>query len=232
MNSSRGIRFGAFVASFLALSLAAGGSAGAASSALIYTTGAKYGWTPSSVSIDPGGTVTWRNDDPQYDHPVECVQQDSNATCPWSGQKDLPHKPQLGSSHTVSATFNKVGTYAFRCVIHTSMTGTVVVGSGHPAPSSTPSSTPRQTSSAQPTTRSSVTPTKSASVAPTASKSKSTTKSGSTARATTSAAPSVLAAGPTAANTKGPSAGVAVPAAILISLVAAAHVVLLRRRSA
>ena len=153
MNSSRGIRFGAFLVSALAFALVAG-PAGAASSALVYTNGVASSWTPGSVSIDPGGTVTWENRDGQYDHPVECVQQDSNAPCPWSGAKDLPKKPQIGSAPRVSQTFPAVGTFGFRCAIHPTMTGTVVVGSGHPAASSSPSAAPRRSSGARSTTSS------------------------------------------------------------------------------
>jgi plastocyanin len=231
MNSSRRIPFGAFVASVLAFSLAAGGLAGAASTASVYAQDATA-WHPTSVSIDPGGTVTWENRDTKYPHTVECDQSSSNAPCPWSGAPNLPQRASsLSPPSTTTIPFPKPGTFAYYCSIHPNMTGTVVVGSGHPPVSSTPS-TPRQSSSAQPTTRASVTPAKSASVAPSASKSKGAPKPASTARAHTSVAPSVLAAGPTAAKKSGVSTGAAIPAALLIALVGAAHIARVRRRTA
>jgi plastocyanin len=232
MNSSRGIPFGAFVASVLAFSLAAAGFANAASTASVYATDAA-GWHPTSVSIDPGGSVTWENRDTKNPHTVQCDDGSSNAPCPWAGAPNMPKRASsLSQPSTTTISFPKPGTFAYYCSIHPNMTGTVVVGSGHPAPSSTPSSTPRHSTSAQPTTHTSVTPTRSTSVAPRASTSKGAPKPGSTARATTSAIPSVLAAGPTAAKKNGPSAGASVPAAILIALIAAAHVARARRRSA
>jgi plastocyanin len=232
MNSSRGIRFGAFVASLLAFSLAVAGFAQAAATATVSASDSS-GWHPPAVSIDTGGSVTWQNQDTKNPHTVQCDQSSSNAPCPWSGAPNLPKRASsLSPPSTTTISFPKPGTFAYYCSIHPNMTGTVIVGSGHPPPSSTPSSTPRQSTTAKPTTQASVTPTKSSSVAPSASNSKGATKPGSTARATTSAAPSVLAAGPTAAKGKGPSAGVAVPAAILIAIVGAGHVVRARHRNA
>ena len=230
MNSSRSIRFGAFGASVLAFSLAVAGFAHAASTASVYAQDSS-GWHPPAVTIDTGGSVTWENQDTKNPHTVQCDEGSSNAPCPWSGAPNMPKRASsLSPTSKTTISFPKPGTFAYYCSIHPNMTGTVVVGSGHPPPSSTPSSTPRQSSSAKPTTHASVTPTRSASVAPSASKSKGATKPG--ARATTSAGPSVLAAGPTAAKKNGPSAGVAVPAAILIAAIGAAHVVRARHRNA
>jgi plastocyanin len=232
MNSSRGIRFGAFVVSVLAFSLAVAGVAHAASTATVYATDAA-GWHPTSVSLDPGGTVTWQNRDTKNPHTVQCDQSGSNSPCPWSGAPNMDKAPTIGSNwHTASVSFPNAGTFAYYCSIHPNMTGTVVVGSGHPPVSSSPSSAPRRTSSAQPTTRASVAPTKSASVAPSASKSKAAPKPGQTTRASTSVAPSVLAAGPTAAKKTGVNAGAAVPAALLIAFVGGAHIARARRRTA
>jgi plastocyanin len=112
------------------------------------------GWhnsaNPSSTtaSIPVGGSVSWENRDTEYAHPVECVQSKSNATCPWSGAKELPKKPTLGTS-VVSQTFSMSGTYAFRCAVHPTMQGTVVVGSGKPPAGSTPAPTATSTQSAK-----------------------------------------------------------------------------------
>ncbi|MGZ4207147.1 MAG: cupredoxin domain-containing protein [Actinomycetota bacterium] len=237
MDSSRTVRFGALIASFLAFALVTAAWARAAGTASIYASDAS-GWhnaaDPSSpnAAIDVGGTVTWENRDTNSPHPVECVQQDSNATCPWSGAKDLPQKSALGPPTTASVTFTKPGTYAFRCAIHiTTMRGTILVGSGHPAPTSTPTSSSRPTGAA----RASVQPTVRAPASSSASLAPST-------RATRgpSARTSVLAVGPSAAartealgkTSSQSTTGLALPAAALIALVAGGHVARARRRGA
>src|SRR5437764_15087300 len=96
MKSSRGTRFGAFVASVLACSLAGAGLAGAASTATVYAQDA-VAWHPASVSIDPGGAVTWENRDTKYPHTVECDQSSSNDQCPWLG---APNHPPLALTHS------------------------------------------------------------------------------------------------------------------------------------
>src|SRR6185369_9155428 len=87
-NSSRIIRFGAFVASLLAFSLVAG-IATAGSTATVYATDATA-WHPDSVSIDVGGTITWENRDTKYPHTVECDQSSSNAPCAWATALEMP----------------------------------------------------------------------------------------------------------------------------------------------
>ena len=231
MDSSRGIRFGAFAASVLAFSLIAGVTA-AASTATVYATDATA-WHPESVSISAGGTVTWENRDTKYPHTVYCDQSGSNTTCPWS---DAPNMPERSSSlsppATVSVTFPKDGTFAYYCSIHPKMTGTIVVGTGHP-PVTKASSTPRTTTSAR-ATAPATTPT-----GPAASASAS-------ARASTKAAPKTTVKGKTATRSapslsgkalgetktgskSGPGAGIVVPAALLIALVGGAHLARARR---
>ena len=126
MNSSRIIRFGAFVASLLTFSLVAG-MAIAASSALVYATDAKA-WHPARVSIDVGGTVTWENRDTKYPHTVECDQSSSNAPCEWSTALEMPaRQSSISPPSRTSVTFGNPGTYAYFCSIHPTMTGTIVV---------------------------------------------------------------------------------------------------------
>jgi plastocyanin len=69
-------------------------------------------FNPNSVTVAPGGTVTWTNGD-QVPHTVTFT----------SG----PDCGQFAGGATVSATFPAAGTYAYKCTIHSSMTGTVVV---------------------------------------------------------------------------------------------------------
>lgn len=95
-------------------------------------------WQPPSVRIAPGETVTWENHDLTSAHPLECVQQDSSAACPWTGQTSLPAATRDASGSVVPSTaritFPRPGMYAFRCALHPTMVGQVVVGAPLPPP--------------------------------------------------------------------------------------------------
>ena len=232
MNSSRGNRIGAFAASVLAFSLLAGGSARAAS-ATVYAQDIGSGWHPASVSIPAGGSVTWENRDQNNPHTVQCDQHDSNAPCPWSDAPNMNQRAnQFATPEKVTITFPASGTFAYYCSIHPGMTGTVIAGTGKgPAPK--PTSTPRATSSARTTPRATTSAAPSTSVSARASAT-ATPKTTVKSRIITKPAPSISgkALGQTSTDDNGPSAGVAVPAALLIALVAAGHVARARRRSA
>jgi plastocyanin len=90
------------------------------------------GWQPPSVRIAPGETVTWENHDTASAHPIECVQQDSSAACPWTGQIALPAAAPDASGAVVPSTariaFPRPGIYTFRDAAHTGMVGQVIVG--------------------------------------------------------------------------------------------------------
>lgn len=86
-----------------------GGSGGSAQSAAVEMSG--FAFSPDSVDIAVGGTVTWTN----KDSVTHTVKGDS-----W-GSGDI------AAGATYSNTFDKAGTYAYHCSIHPSMTGTVVV---------------------------------------------------------------------------------------------------------
>ena len=73
-------------------------------------------FTPSQISIQKGGTVTWTNDDSTTHRVIDDL---SNVGGPASG--DI----QPGS--TYSFTFNKTGSFQYHCSIHPSMRGTIVV---------------------------------------------------------------------------------------------------------
>ncbi|HEX3384697.1 MAG TPA: cupredoxin family copper-binding protein [Mucilaginibacter sp.] len=74
-----------------------------------------FAFSPATVRVTIGGTVTWTNKD-GVAHTVTDVGGSFN-----SG--DLP------ADQTYSMTFNKAGTYSYHCTIHPTMpTATVVVG--------------------------------------------------------------------------------------------------------
>ncbi len=70
-----------------------------------------FSFYPAVVMIARGGTVTWKQQD--YDeHTVTGAGFDSG---------------KLRQGETFSHTFNDVGTYEYRCSVHPSMTGKVIV---------------------------------------------------------------------------------------------------------
>lgn len=70
---------------------------------------------PSMISVAPGTTVTWTNDD-SFQHTT------TSDTKVWDSGLLAPGK-------SYSTTFDKPGTYPYHCAIHSFMTGTVVVKS-------------------------------------------------------------------------------------------------------
>jgi len=70
-------------------------------------------FSPSSLTVKVGDTITWTNND-NHDHTVT-----SNTGTFNSGN--------IANGSTFSFTFNTAGTYSYNCSIHTSMTGTIVV---------------------------------------------------------------------------------------------------------
>ena len=70
-------------------------------------------FTPSSLTVKVGDTVTWINND-NHDHTVTS----DNGTF---------NSGNIANGSTFSFTFNTAGTYSYNCSIHTSMTGTIVV---------------------------------------------------------------------------------------------------------
>ncbi|GGG13970.1 hypothetical protein GCM10007304_30030 [Rhodococcoides trifolii] len=73
-------------------------------------------YSPRSVTIDAGETVTWFFDDRGVAHNVIG---EGNATA-------LIHSPLI-SSGQFSATFDAPGTYNYVCTVHPDMTGVVIV---------------------------------------------------------------------------------------------------------
>jgi len=195
-----------------------------------------YGYSPASITVPPGTTVTWtyvRNG--QSMHSVTSDQTggfDSSPFCPTSGC--------LRPGDSYSHTFGSVGSFRYHCRVHPDlMHGTVVVQSGTPttSPSSSTSAPRSSTTSVSSSTRSTTTP----GTTPTSGASTSTTSVSlppgppltlgspeSTGPATT------LAAAPTAKKNTSSGARVAllITIAVLLVLAAGWAVWALRRRPA
>ena len=71
-----------------------------------------FAFSPASVDIKVGESVTWTNED-SATHNVE-------------GDGGIS-SGDLANGQTYTKTFDTAGTYAYKCAIHPNMTGTVVV---------------------------------------------------------------------------------------------------------
>ena len=84
---------------------------------------------PASVTIKPGQTVSWRNDDLQYSHTV-------------TSTTNLFNSANMDRGVTWTHTFAKPGKYPYTCQYHPFMQGTVIVEGGSPAPAGASAATP------------------------------------------------------------------------------------------
>ena len=104
--------------------------------------GVNQGFSPGSVTVNPGDTVTWTNRDPTpAPHNAIC-----DESCPESFSSGDPGP----TGTTGKYQFRYSGTYNYKCAVHPNMKGTVVVtGDVHP-PAAAPAagSGPAATSSA------------------------------------------------------------------------------------
>ena len=76
---------------------------------------ANFAFTPASITVKKGTTVTWTN-------------QDSTAhTVTETDGQDGPKSSELGNGQAYSFTYNTAGTFKYHCSIHPDMTGTVTV---------------------------------------------------------------------------------------------------------
>ncbi len=74
-----------------------------------------YAFSPRSAAVKAGTTVTWTFAD-DAEHNVEPV-----------GASELQKSPDLQGGGTYTFTLSRPGTVEYRCGIHNSMTGSVVV---------------------------------------------------------------------------------------------------------
>ena len=76
-------------------------------------------YIPSSVTVAPGGTVIWFNDDTVH-HTV------TSGTISGGHDGEFASPLFIGNS-TFSHTFDEEGVYDYFCIVHPWMTGTVEV---------------------------------------------------------------------------------------------------------
>ncbi len=88
----------------------------------------EFSFTPASITVTPGSTVTWRN----------------QGSLPHTSTSDTGtwNSPVMAAGQSFTFTFSETGTYAYHCAIHPSMKATVVVAAAAPAGGPTLSAPP------------------------------------------------------------------------------------------
>lgn len=102
-----------------------------------------YAFSPASLTVSAGTTVTWTNQD-TAPHTVTV----SSGPVTFSS-------PQLQKGESFSYTFSKVGTYKYYCAVHPDMTASLTVvaapaAASAPAPAAPPAAAPATSSHAAP----------------------------------------------------------------------------------
>jgi plastocyanin len=91
-----------------------------------------FAYSPASVQIQPGDTVTWTFAGPDLNHSVTSTAGQSE-----SFDSDPNASPLHAPGDKFSHTFNSAGRFTYFCKVHSFMTGTVQVGDpggGEPPP--------------------------------------------------------------------------------------------------
>jgi plastocyanin len=81
---------------------------------------ASFAFSPNSITIAPGDTVTWTNSD--------------GTTHTVTGNNGTWGSGNLANGGTYTHQFNETGDFSYHCSIHSSMTGVVHVSSGGGTP--------------------------------------------------------------------------------------------------
>lgn len=217
------MRFARFAAGASALLFIA--MAGAASAAVRPVDIANFAFSPASVTINVGDTVTWTNKDAAA----------HSARVGGVGTTNVLLQGQSGS-----LTFNAAGTFPYDCGVHgPSMAGTVVVRAvatppptAPPTPQPTPVPTvrtqpPTPVPTAQPTVAPTVAPTESPSPSPTPTPTPTVAPTATPSPTVAVAVPTTPAPAPAAsADGGGNSAPLLIGAAVLAALAVVAYAVL------
>ncbi len=74
-----------------------------------------FAFSPATLTIDAGETVTWVN----KDIAPHSIVSDSGSEL---------NSPTFGKEETYSHVFNTAGTFAYHCSVHPSMKGAIIVG--------------------------------------------------------------------------------------------------------
>jgi plastocyanin len=119
----------AVVASVIAAHGSGGATARAAANVTI--TARDFFWSPDSVTIQVGDTVTWTNAEGFHN----VLLGDSRLNQP-GFPTDAAWQPPP------KRTFTEPGSYTYVCEVHPGMTGTITVAGGEPTPTPTPTPTP------------------------------------------------------------------------------------------
>jgi amicyanin len=85
-----------------------------------------YAFSPASLSVAAGSTVTWTNQD-TAPHDVKTT----------SGPVSI-HSPMLNKGQSWSFTFSTAGSYAYYCTVHPDMTAGITVKAAAPATTAAP----------------------------------------------------------------------------------------------
>lgn len=115
---------------------------------------AGFAFSPASVTVSAGDTVTWTNNDAGVPHTVS------------SGTGGELASGQLAGGASYQKTFTTPGTFAYHCDIHPSMTGVVIVTAA-PAETATPAATPTATPTPAPVSTATATTPAAATASPT-----------------------------------------------------------------
>jgi plastocyanin len=89
-----------------------------------------YAYSPASLTIDAGDTVTWTNRD-TVAHDVSVM----------SGPQTF-HSPMLAQGQSWSHTFSAAGSYSYMCSVHPDMVASVTVRAAAPQPTPTKHASP------------------------------------------------------------------------------------------
>jgi plastocyanin len=91
-------------------------TAGAANTVKIVNSGGGFAFTPKTLTVPVGTTVTWNN----VSDTAHTSTSDDSSAVKWAS-------PDIQPGSTFQFTFTKAGTYTYHCNIHPSMTATIVV---------------------------------------------------------------------------------------------------------
>jgi plastocyanin len=164
MNRPHAVRSVAIFASVLVTALLIPAAVGAASVSMVNTGPVTYQFTPSSVTVDVGGSVTWTNRSNAGSEPHTVTSDDGHS---------FFTDGVLSVGDTFTHTFTKPGRFTYHCEIHPDMTGVVIVNgpaatpTPPPTPRPTPAPTPRATPKPTPAPTATPTPTRTAAPAAT-----------------------------------------------------------------